>query len=75
MNNNSIILAGIVISLFLYSLMSFFIYIFPKRSNQIILWQLGNLYLKNFADIFIIIFKALNSNTFYRFIKFIIKYF
>ena len=56
MNNNSIILAGIVISLFLYSLMSFFIYIFPKRSNQIILWQLGNLYLKNFADIFIIIF-------------------
>ena len=59
MNNNSIILAGIVISLFLYSLMSFFIYIFPKRSNQIILWQLGNLYLKNFADIFIIIFITL----------------
>lgn len=59
MNNNSIILAGIVISLFLYSLMSFFIYIFPKHSNQIILWQLGNLYLKNFADIFIIIFITL----------------
>ena len=59
MNNNSIILAGIVISLFLYSLMSFFIYIFPKYSNQIILWQLGNLYLKNFADIFIIIFITL----------------
>ncbi len=55
MNDNSIILAGIVISLFLYSLMSFFIYIFPKYSNQIILWQLGNLYLKNFLDIFIII--------------------
>lgn len=55
MNNNSIILAGIVISLFLYSVMSFFIYTFPKYSNQIILWQLGNLYLKNFADIFIII--------------------
>lgn len=54
MNNNSIILAGIVISLFLYSLMSFFIYIFPKHSNQIILWQLGNLYLKNFLSIFII---------------------
>ena len=37
MNNNSIILAGIVISLFLYSLMSFFIYIFPKtlKSNNI----------------------------------------
>lgn len=55
MNNNSIILAGIVISLFLYSLMSFFIYIFPKYSNRIILWQLGNLYLKNLIDIFIII--------------------
>lgn len=55
MNNHSIILAGIVISLFLYSLMSFFIYMFPKYSNQIILWQLGNLYLKNFVDIFIII--------------------
>lgn len=55
MNNNSIILAGIVISLFLYSLMSFFIYIFPKYSNRIILWQLGNLYLKNFLDILIII--------------------
>lgn len=55
MNNNSIILAGIVISLFLYSLMSFFIYIFPKYSNRIILWQLGNLYLKNFIDILIII--------------------
>lgn len=55
MNNNSIILAGIVISLFLYSIMSFFIYIFPKYSNRIILWQLGNLYLKNFLDILIII--------------------
>ena len=55
MNNNSIILAGIVISLFLYSLMSFFIYIFSKYSNRIILWQLGNLYLKNFLDILIII--------------------
>lgn len=55
MNNNSIILAGIVISLFLYSLMSFFIYIFPKYSNRIILWQLGNLYLKIFLDILIII--------------------
>ena len=55
MNNNSIILAGIAISLFLYSLMSFFIYIFPKYSNRIILWQLGNLYLKNFLDILIII--------------------
>ena len=59
MNNNSIILAGIVISLFLYSLMSFFIYIFPKYSNQIILWQLGNLYLKNLIDIFIIILIAM----------------
>ena len=59
MNNNSIILAGIVISLFLYSLMSFFIYIFPKYANQIILWQLGNLYLKNFVNIFIIIFMTL----------------
>ena len=59
MNNNSIILAGIVISLFLYSLMSFFIYIFPKYSNRIILWQLGNLYLKNLIDIFIIIFITL----------------
>lgn len=55
MNNNSIILAGIVISLFLYSIMSFFIYIFSKYSNRIILWQLGNLYLKNFLDILIII--------------------
>ena len=59
MNNNSIILAGIVISLFLYSLMSFFIYIFPKYSNLIILWQLGNLYLKNLIDIFIIILIAI----------------
>ena len=59
MNNNSIILAGIVISLFLYSLMSFFIYIFPKYSNRIILWQLGNLYLKNLIDIFIIILIAI----------------
>ena len=59
MNNNSIILAGIVISLFLYSLMSFFIYIFPKYSNRIILWQLGNLYLKNLIDIFIIILIAM----------------
>ena len=59
MNNNSIILAGIVISLFLYSLMSFFIYIFPKYSNRIILWQLGNLYLKNFLSIFIIILIAI----------------
>ena len=59
MNNNSIILAGIVISLFLYSLMSFFIYIFPKYSNRIILWQLGNLYLKNLIDIFITILIAI----------------
>lgn len=59
MNNNSIILAGIVISLFLYSLMSFFIYLFPKYSNRIILWQLGSLYLRNWTDIFIIILIAL----------------
>lgn len=59
MNNNSIILAGIVISLFLYSLMSFFIYLFPKYANRIILWQLGSLYLRNWTDIFIIILIAL----------------
>lgn len=61
MNNNSIILAGIVISLFLNSVMSFLAYIFPKYSNQIILWQLGTLYVRNILDIFIIILLALIS--------------
>ena len=61
LNNNSIILAGIVISLFLNSVMSFLAYIFPKYSNQIILWQLGTLYVKNILDIFIIILLTLIS--------------
>ena len=61
LNNNSIILAGIVISLFLNSVMSFLAYIFPKYSNQIILWQLGTLYVRNILDIFIIILLALIS--------------
>ena len=56
MNNNSIILAGIVISLFVNSIMSFLTYLFPKYSNKIILWQLGSLSLKNWNSIFIIIF-------------------
>lgn len=55
MSNNSIILAGIVISLFLNSVMSFLSYVFPKYSNQIILWQLGSLFVRNKLDIFIII--------------------
>lgn len=61
LNNNSIILAGIVISLFLNSVMSFLAYIFPKYSNQIILWQLGTLYVRNILDIFIIILLTLIS--------------
>ncbi|WP_295153983.1 iron ABC transporter permease [uncultured Brachyspira sp.] len=61
MSNNSIILAGIVISLFLSSVMSFLSYMFPKYSNQIILWQLGNLFVRNKLDIFIIIFMTLIS--------------
>ena len=59
MSNNSIILAGIVISLFLSSIMSFLSYMFPKYSNQIILWQLGSLFVRNKLDILIIIFAAL----------------
>ena len=55
MNSNSIILAGVVISLFFSSIMSFFAYAFPKYSNQIIFWQLGNLFVRNYFDIFIII--------------------
>ena len=55
MNNNSIILAGIIISLFVNSIMSFLTYLFPKYSNKIILWQLGSLSLKNWNFIFIII--------------------
>ena len=55
MNSNSIILAGVVISLFFSSIMSFFAYTFPKYSNQIIFWQLGNLFVSNYFDIFIII--------------------
>ena len=54
MSNNSIILAGIVISLFLSSM-------FPKYSNQIILWQLGSLFVRNKLDIFIIILMTLIS--------------
>ena len=56
MNNNSIILAGIIISLFVNSIMSFLTYLFPKYSNRIIMWQLGSLSLKNWNLIFIIIF-------------------
>lgn len=59
MSNNSIILAGIVISLFLSSVMSFLSYMFPKYSNQIILWQLGSLFVRNKLDILIIIFMTL----------------
>ena len=59
MSNNSIILAGIVISLFLSSVMSFLSYMFPKYSNQIILWQLGSLFVRNKLDILIIIFASL----------------
>lgn len=59
MSNNSIILAGIVISLFLNSVMSFLSYMFPKYSNQIILWQLGSLFVRNKLDILIIIFITL----------------
>ncbi len=59
MSNNSIILAGIVISLFLSSVMSFLSYMFPKYSNQIILWQLGSLFVRNRLDILIIIFITL----------------
>ena len=55
MNSNSIILAGVVISLFFSSIISFFAYTFPKYSNQIIFWQLGNLFVSNYFDIFIII--------------------
>lgn len=55
MNSNSIILAGVVISLFFSSIMSFFAYTFPKYSNQIIFWQLGNLFVRNYFDIFVII--------------------
>lgn len=58
-SNNSIILAGIVISLFLSSVMSFLSYMFPKYSNQIILWQLGSLSVRNKLDILIIIFITL----------------
>ena len=54
-SSNSIILAGVVISLFFSSIMSFFAYTFPKYSNQIIFWQLGNLFIRNYFDIFIII--------------------
>ena len=54
-SSNSIILAGVVISLFFSSIMSFFAYAFPKYSNQIIFWQLGNLFVRNYFDIFIII--------------------
>lgn len=54
-SSNSIILAGVVISLFFSSIMSFFAYTFPKYSNQIIFWQLGNLFVRNYFDIFIII--------------------
>ncbi|WP_297249050.1 iron ABC transporter permease [uncultured Brachyspira sp.] len=61
MSNNSIILAGIVISLFLSSVMSFLSYMFPKYSNQIILWQLGSLFVRNKLDIFIIILMTLIS--------------
>ena len=59
MSNNSIILAGIVISLFLSWVMSFLSYMFPKYSNQIILWQLGSLFVRNKLDILIIIFITL----------------
>lgn len=55
MSNDSIILVGIVISLFLNSFMSFLAYLFPKYSSQIILWQLGGLFVRNFIDVFIII--------------------
>ena len=54
-SSNSIILAGVVISLFFSSIMSFFAYTFPKYSNQIIFWQLGNLFVRNYFDIFIIV--------------------
>ena len=59
MSSNSIILAGIVISLFLSSVMSFLSYIFPKYSNKIILWQLGSLFVRNKTDILIIIVMTL----------------
>ena len=55
MNNNSIILSGIVISLFVNSIMNFLTYMFPKYANRIIFCQLGNLSLNNFYYIFIII--------------------
>ena len=61
MSNNSIILAGIVKSLFLSSVMSFLSYMFPKYSNQIILWQLVSLFVRNKLDIFIIILMTLIS--------------
>lgn len=59
MSSNSIILAGIVISLFLSSVMSFLSYMFPKYSNKIILWQLGSLFVRNKIDILIIIVMTL----------------
>ena len=39
--------------------MSFLSYMFPKYSNQIILWQLGSLFVRNKIDILIIIFMTL----------------
>lgn len=39
--------------------MSFLSYMFPKYSNQIILWQLGSLFVRNKLDILIIIFASL----------------
>ena len=54
-------ISGTIVSLFLNSVMSFLAYIFPKYSNQIILWQLGTLYVRNILDIFIIILLALIS--------------
>ena len=59
MNNNSIILAGIVISIFVSSVMGFLIYIFPKYANRIIFWQLGSLSLKSWNYIFIVILTSI----------------
>lgn len=55
MTSNSIILAGIVISIFVSSIMSFLTYIFPKHASTIIFLQLGSLSLKSWNYIFIII--------------------
>lgn len=65
MSNNTIILMGMVLSLFINAILSFLASMFPKYTQRITLWQLGSFSMKGWMCVWILLIVTLLSVIFF----------